>query len=300
MGQLQAKDLRGCMVAMVTPMDSQGNLEMAQWERLIQWHTQSGTSAVVVAGTTGESALLTQAEVDLLTRSAVSHCQGSNTRVIVGTGGICPDQVMAANQKAKDNGADAVLVVTPYYLTLTQEALIQHFKTIAGNSELPVILYNVPSRTSNDLATASTTKLAKLKQVIGIKEAKADMGRIAALARIKDFAVLSGDDGTFVEAIKNGADGVISVAANVRPAIMAEMCDHLQLGDVAQAESHDKQLQPLYDFLFHQPNPCPVKSLMHLANMVSSGIRKPLVMTELTNRQIKPFIEPILKEFNTL
>jgi 4-hydroxy-tetrahydrodipicolinate synthase len=300
MGQLTAKDLCGCLVALVTPMQADGQLDYQQWTQLIRWHIHSGTAAVVVAGTTGESALLSNDEVDQLTRLAVEACQHSKTRVMVGTGGIDPQQVIKANRRAKDNGADAVLVVTPYYLTLTQHALYEHFADIAGQTELPVVLYNVPSRTSNDLQAETTTRLAAISNVIGIKEAKADMQRIKALAAIKNFAVLSGDDGTFVEAIKNGADGVISVAANVRPQALTAICNQLQLGDQAQAEQLDQQLQPLYRFLFHEPNPCPVKSLMNQANMLSSGIRKPLIMTELNDRQIKPFIEPILKEFNSI
>jgi 4-hydroxy-tetrahydrodipicolinate synthase len=300
MGQLQAKDLTGCMVAMVTPMDAENQLDLTAWEHLIRWHIDAGTTAVVVAGTTGESALLTQAEVDQLTRSAVNICQGTDTRVIVGTGTIDPLLVIAANQKALDNGADGVLVVTPYYLTLTQQAMLEHFTHIAEHTQLPIILYNVPGRTSNDLQAATTAKLAKIPHVIGIKEAKADMQRIEQLAGINQFAVLSGDDHSFVEAMKRGADGVISVAANVRPQAMADICHQIQLGDLAQAESRNQLLTPLYDFLFHEPNPCPVKSLMHQANMVSSGIRKPLVMSQLSSRQCKPFIEPILKEFNSI
>jgi 4-hydroxy-tetrahydrodipicolinate synthase len=300
MGQLQAKDLRGCMVAMVTPMDTDSQLDLTEWERLIRWHIDSGTAAVVVAGTTGESALLTQAEIDQLTRMAVGICQGTDTRVIVGTGTIDPLQVIAANQKALDNGADGVLVVTPYYLTLTQRALLEHFTHIADNTRLPIILYNVPGRTSNDLQLSTTAQLAQIPHVVGIKEAKADMQRIKQLTRIDHFAVLSGDDHSFVEAMKHGADGVISVAANVRPQALAEICHQIQLGDLAQAESKNQQLLSLYDFLFHEPNPCPVKSIMHQANMVSSGIRKPLVMSQLSSRQVKPFIEPILKEFNSI
>jgi len=298
MGQLKAKDLRGCMVALVTPMNTDGSINLDEWKQLINWHTNNKTSAIIIAGTTGESALLTQAEIDTLSQIAVKLCQQTSTKVIIGTGGIDPIKVIESNRKACENGADAVLIVTPYYLTLTQHALLQHFKYIAEHSTLPIILYNVPSRTAIDLQASTTSELAKVNQIIGIKEAKPDMSRIQQLVKIKDFAVLSGDDSSFVDALKAGAHGVISVAANVRPKAIKDICNHLQLGNIFEAEQINKQLIPLYKLLFIEPNPCPVKALMHHANMLSSGIRKPLVMTELKPKQVKPFIQPILQEFN--
>ncbi|TDR22789.1 4-hydroxy-tetrahydrodipicolinate synthase [Marinicella litoralis] len=301
MGQIQAKDLSGCMVALVTPMNPDGSINFSEWERLIQWHIDNRTDAIVVAGTTGESSLLSKDEIESLSQSAVKLCQQSpTTKVIIGTGGIDPNHVIAANKLAKKNGADAVLIVTPYYLTLTQQALIEHFTAIAEQTELPIILYNVPTRTVNDLTSSTTAQLAKIQNIIGIKEAKSDMGRIDQLVKIKNFAVLSGDDGTFIEAMKRGAHGVISVAANVRPQAIKDLCNHMQLGDIEQANSLNTELSPLYDYLFHEPNPCPVKSLMHHTNMISSGIRKPLVMTEIKKNQVKPFTPSIIQEFSSI
>lgn len=301
MGQIQAKDLSGCMVAIVTPMNSDGSINLSDWKNLVQWHIKNKTDAIVVAGTTGESMLLSDEEIDLLSQSAVEMCsKNTSTKVIIGTGAVDPNKVISANKRAKNNGADAVLVVTPYYLTLTQSALYQHFNTIAKNTDLPIILYNVPSRTAVDLQSTTTAELAKIPNIIGIKEAKSDMTRIEQLVKIKNFAIISGDDGSFVEAMKLGAHGVISVAANVRPKAIKALCNHMQLGDVAQANVLNSELSPLYQYLFHEPNPCPVKSLMHHTNMISSGIRKPLVMTEIKLNQVKPFTQPIIQEFNSI
>ncbi|MCB1582708.1 MAG: 4-hydroxy-tetrahydrodipicolinate synthase [Marinicella sp.] len=299
MVKIQAKDLSGCMVALVTPMFADGSINFDQWQALIQWHIQNQTDAIVVAGTTGESVLLSTEEIDQLSQLAVQLCQGTKTHVIIGTGGIQPDKVITANQRARNNGAQAVLVVTPYYLTLSQSALYQHFTYIAEHSELPIILYNVPSRTGIDIQTNTSKNLAQIDNIIGIKEAKADMQRIAELVKIKNFAVLSGDDGSFVQAMTLGAHGVISVAANVRPQAIKSICSHIQLGNLEQATQLNQQLIPLYDYLFHEPNPCPVKSLMHHTNMVSSGIRKPLVMTKIKANQVRSLTQPIIQEFNS-
>ena len=300
MSKIQAKDLIGSMVALVTPMHSDGSINFTQWQKLIDWHIKCGTDALVVAGTTGESALLNTSEIATLVQTAVNSCQNTSTKVIVGTGAIVPDKVIQANQQAEELGADAALVVTPYYLTLTQNALFEHFKYIATHSKLPIILYNVPSRTGIDLKASTTVNLAKIPKILGIKEAKADMERIKKLVKIKDFIVLSGDDSSFVKAMLLGAHGVISVAANARPKTIKNISNQIQLGNIIEAEELNKSLVSFYDFLFHEPNPCPIKAVMNAANIIDKGIRKPLVLTDLkpphTNQQIKP----ICQEFNSL
>ena len=300
MGQIQGKDLTGSMVAMVTPMHGDGSINFSQWQTLIDWHVKCGTDAVVVAGTTGESALLTATEIAELITAAVNVCKNTNTKVIVGTGAIDPEKVIQANQQATDLGADAVLVVTPYYLTLTQNALYAHFLTIEAQSKLPIILYNVPNRTGVDLQASTTTKLALRPNIIGIKEAKADMERIKQLVKIKDFSVLSGDDFSFVEAMCFGANGVISVAANARPQSIKRICNYIQLGNVTEAKQLNEQLTTFYEFLFHEPNPCPVKAIMHAADIIDDGIRKPLVLTDLKSTHINQHIKPIRTEFRPL
>ncbi len=298
MGLLQAKDLTGSMVALVTPMHGDGSINFSQWQTLIDWHVKCGTDAIVVAGTTGESVLLKTTEVEALITAAVEACKNTNTLIIVGTGSIDPDKVIAANKHAFELGADAVLVVTPYYLTVTQNALYQHFESIATQSEIPIILYNVPSRTGIDLQASTTAKLAAKPNIIGIKEAKADMDRIKQLVKIKNLAVLSGDDGSFVEAMSLGAHGVISVAANARPQAIKRMTNDVQLGNISEAIQLNNQLTAFYEFLFHEPNPCPVKAIMHAAQMIDEGIRKPLVLTTLKPTHINQHIKSIRQEFN--
>ena len=300
MGQIQAKDLTGSMVALITPMHGDGSINYLQWQTLLEWHVKCGTDAVVVAGTTGESALLSTTEIAALIKSAVIVCQHTSTKVIVGTGAIDPDKVIQANQQAAELAADAVLVVTPYYLTLTPNALFEHFNDIAAQSKLPIILYNVPNRTGTDLQASTTAKLAITPNIIGIKEAKADMDRIKQLVKIKEFAVLSGDDGSFVEAMSLGAHGVISVAANVRPQAIKQICNHMQLGNITETEQLNDKLTSLYEFLFHEPNPCPVKAIMHAADMIDDGIRKPLILTSLKSTHINQHIKHIRQEFNPL
>lgn len=300
MEPIQAKDLTGSYVALVTPMNEDGSINFAEWQSLLNWHVNCGTDGIVVAGTTGESVSLQNTEVAELIKSAVKTCSNTSTKVIVGTGAINPDEVIQANQQAHNLGAQAVLIVTPYYLTLTQQALVEHFKFIAAASKLPIILYNVPKRTGMDLTVESTAQLAKVPNIIGIKEANADMTRMEKLTKIKNFAILSGDDHSFVEAMKLGAHGVISVAANVRPKTIATLCHLVQLGDVGEADQMNAKMNDLYDFLFHEPNPCTLKAIMNAAEIISPGIRKPLLLTQLNTTYINQHMIFIKQEFSPL
>ncbi|MFK8011108.1 MAG: dihydrodipicolinate synthase family protein, partial [Marinicellaceae bacterium] len=169
MSTLTAKDLIGSMTALLTPMSSNGSIDYKQWCQLLSWQIKAKTTAVIVAGTTGESALLDESEIEELIKLAVKMCSGTKTKVIVGTGHIKTHEIIVKNNKAKELGADAVLIVTPYYIRTTQTGLIKHFTDIADVSQLPIILYNVPSRTQNDLLVKSTIKLARHNNIIGIK-----------------------------------------------------------------------------------------------------------------------------------
>lgn len=300
MGQIQAKDLTGSMVALITPMNTNGEINLDQWSQLINMHISCGTQAIVVGGTTGESALLTKDELSTLISAAVALCQNSKTLVIVGTGGINPTKVKETNQLASDLNADAVLVVTPYYLLVTQKALINHFNDIADESKLPVILYNVPNRTGVDLSAETTTRLAKHTNIIGIKEAKSDTKRFQKLLKIKNFSVLSGDDHSFVKTMSLGAHGVISVAANIRPKTIKKLCSLVQLGNITEAEQLNSELTSLYDLLFHEPNPCPLKAIMAEAGIISNGIRPPLEITNMKSNSIKQQLRSISQELNNL
>ncbi len=280
MSNLTAKDLYGCMTALVTPMNKQGEIHLAQWKNLLRKQIAAKVNAVVVAGTTGESAVLTDKEFAQLLTVAVEQCQGTQTAVIAQTGNISADKVIASNKVAFELGAQAVLVVTPYYLRTTQEGLYQHFKKIADVSPLPVILYNVPTRTQNDLLAKTSKRLASHNNIIGLKEASPDEQRVTELlkdVKSHDFNIMSGCDDTFVVSMTQGATGVISVASNVRPQIMTRICNYMALGDTISAKKLNSSLDNLYKVLSCQPNPIPVKYLMHEAALIDDGIRLPLV-----------------------
>ncbi len=302
MGQIQqsiltARDLSGAMVAIVTPMNGDGSIDWLSFERLVCWHIRLKTVAIIIAGTTGESALLNTDETKKLISKAVTLCADTTTWVVAGTGAISAQQVISNNQMAAECGAAACLVVTPYYLRLTQQALYDHFKLIADNSPLPVILYNVPGRTGNDLQSKTTKELALHPKIIAIKEAKSDMSRITELLKIDSFAVLSGDDLSFCEAMQLGAHGVISVAANVRPMAIQQICHATALGDYTKAKELNDSLHDLYELLCIEPNPGPVKAVMAEAKMLSSAIRQPLQLMSLTQTQLKRHLPAIKQEF---
>jgi len=278
MKQLTAQDLYGSMVALATPMRTDGSIHYPQWDALIRWHLRSGTRALIVAGTTGESAMLSTDEFTQLIQRAVDICAGTETHVIAGTGAIEPDKSIMLTQLAAQHGAQAALVVTPYYIRIGQQALITHYQRIADTASIPLILYNVPSRTTLDLAASTSLKLAEHDNIIGIKEAKPDMQRVKKLAAggTDGFVVLSGDDETFLQAMQSGARGVISVAANVRPQMINRICHAQLLGDAPTADGLDRELAHLYQLLFIEPNPIPVKWLLHRAGIIDDGIRAPL------------------------
>jgi 4-hydroxy-tetrahydrodipicolinate synthase len=301
MSNFTSKDLYGSMTALVTPMNSSGDVNYSQWQDLIENQVKAGIKAVIVAGTTGESALLSESEYAKLLTDAVKICAGSTTSVIAGTGAIDVNDVIKKNNVAKQLGADAVLCVTPYYLKTTQQGLIKFYQHIADWSELPVILYNVPSRTQNDLLPESTEILSKHKTIIGIKEASTDANRIKQLVDLKlnDFSILSGNDDMFCEAMQNGATGVISVASNVRPRTIIDICTMAALGDFISAKTLNTSLESLYMMLSYQPNPIPVKYLLHESGLINNGIRLPLVWFEGKLPSLKSEINLIKKENTT-
>lgn len=302
MSNLTSKDLFGCMTALLTPMHKNGEIDYCAWESLIAKQIEAGTKAIVVAGTTGESAVLSSSEFEALLKSAINICLGTNTKIIAQTGSISANEVIKKNKLAQELGANAVLVVTPYYLRTTQEGLYQHFMKIAENSALPIILYNVPSRTQNDLLAVTTKKLAKNPKFIGIKEASSDENRVSELIKIlpKKFAILSGCDDSFVQSMCEGALGIISVASNVRPKAINEICNFMALGDTISAKILNSSLESLYKMLSYQPNPIPVKYLLHEAGLIETGIRLPLVWLNTTLVGSKTEITKIKKEYSNL
>ncbi|WP_339474279.1 4-hydroxy-tetrahydrodipicolinate synthase [Pseudomonas sp. RL_5y_Pfl2_69] len=269
--------IAGSMVALVTPMDAQGRLDWDALSKLVDFHLQEGTNAIVAVGTTGESATLDVNEHIEVIRHVVKQVAG-RIPVIAGTGANSTREAIELTANAKAAGADACLLVTPYYNKPTQEGLYQHFKAIAEAVDIPQILYNVPGRTACDMLPATVVRLSTVPNIIGIKEATGDLTRVPAiLAGVSsDFLVYSGDDATAVELILLGGKGNISVTANVAPRDMSDLCAAAMRGDAATARALHEKLMPLNKTLFIESNPIPVKWALHEMGLMSDGIRLPL------------------------
>ena len=271
-----ALQLSGCITALATPFTVAGEIDLPAWRRLLQEQLDAGIHGVVVAGSTGEAAALFDAEFDTLLRSAVEQV-GGRIPVLAGTGQSNTAKTIEANRRAAALGADGVLVVTPPYVRPTQSGLLAHFRAVADEGRLPVVLYNVPGRTGCDLAAETCGELSLHPNIVGIKEARADAERMNALLplRRKEFAVLSGDDPTAARAMLAGADGIVSVASNVVPNAFRRLCQLALGGDADAAEEFDARLHALYHFLGIESNPIPVKALLAL-NGIGHGLRLPL------------------------
>ena len=269
--------IAGSMVALVTPMDAQGRLDWDSLSKLVDFHLQEGTNAIVAVGTTGESATLDVNEHIEVIRRVVDQV-ASRIPVIAGTGANSTREAIELTNNAKRAGADACLLVTPYYNKPTQEGLYQHFKAIAEAVDIPQILYNVPGRTACDMLADTVVRLSTVPNIIGIKEATGDIQRAKdIIARVSsDFLVYSGDDATAIELILAGGKGNISVTANVAPRDMSEMCAAAMRGDVAAARAIHEKLMPLNKNLFIESNPIPVKWALHEMGLMPDGIRLPL------------------------
>ena len=269
--------IAGSMVALVTPMDAQGRLDWDSLSKLVDFHLQNGTHAIVAVGTTGESATLDVNEHIEVIRAVVKQVNG-RIPVIAGTGANSTREAVELTRNAKEAGADACLLVTPYYNKPTQEGLYQHFKHIAEAVDIPQILYNVPGRTACDMQAETVIRLSTVKNIIGIKEATGDLQRAKAILDgvSKDFLVLSGDDPTAVELILMGGKGNISVTANVAPREMADLCEAALKGDAATARAINEKLMPLHKNLFIEANPIPVKWALNEMGLMHEGIRLPL------------------------
>jgi 4-hydroxy-tetrahydrodipicolinate synthase len=271
----------GSLVAIVTPMHADGGIDWPAWDRLLARHVEAGTSGVVVGGTTGESATISDAELMALVERARARLNG-RVALLAGAGTSSTATTIERARLLSGAGVDALLVVTPAYNKPTQEGLYRHFEAVAAAATVPVVLYNVPSRTAVDLLPATVARLAKLSGVVAVKEAVASMERVRELVASTGaaFAVLSGDDATAAQAMLNGARGVISVTANVCPEAMAELSAAALRGDSAAVERLDAPLRALHEALFVEPNPIPLKWAMSDLGMIERGIRLPL--TELS------------------
>jgi 4-hydroxy-tetrahydrodipicolinate synthase len=269
--------ITGSIVALVTPMRSEGSVDWAALERLLDLHVQAGTAAIGAVGTTGESATLNVAEHCEVITFCVSHCAG-RIPVVAGTGANSTWEAIELTEAAAAAGADACLLVTPYYNRPTQRGLYEHFKAINDAVAVPQILYNVPGRTAVDMSNDTVLRLAELDNIVGIKDATGDLARgVDLIQRGGDvLAIYSGDDPTAMELILAGGSGNISVTANVAPALMAQLCTLALAGEREQAEQINARLAPLNKALFLESNPIPVKWALFQRGLISDGIRLPL------------------------
>ncbi len=269
----------GSMVALVTPMREDGSLDSDCLNNLIEFHITNGTKAIVAVGTTGESATLTVKEHCAVISQVVSQVNG-RISVIAGTGANSTREAIELTQYAKDLGVDAVLLVTPYYNRPTQEGLYLHYKAIAEAVDIPQILYNVPSRTACDLLPETVARLANIKNIIGIKEATGDLSRVTQIKALcgDTLELYTGEDANIVDFILAGGQGVISVTANVAPALVQAMCAAALVGDEQGARDINKQLALLNKALFVESNPIPVKWALAEMGLIPSGIRLPMTL----------------------
>ena len=272
--------LKGSLVALVTPMEESGEVDYESLEKLIDWHINQGTNGIVSVGTTGESATLDVDEHVQVIKHTVEHVN-SRVPVIAGTGANSTSEALELTQESKQNGADFALIVTPYYNKPTQKGLISHYTKLANEVDIPQILYNVPSRTACDILPETVKILSTHNNIVGIKEAVDSKERIDDLISIssnnQNFQLFSGDDPSFIKMIQKGGDGVISVAANVVPNKISEICKLVEEKKHDEATFIDNTLSNLYDLLFIESNPIPVKWMLFKMNLIKNSIRLSLI-----------------------
>jgi len=274
---------KGSMVALVTPMKMDQSLDWDALQQLVEWHIEQGSDAIVAVGTTGESATLDVEEHTLVLRKVVDQVAG-RVPVIAGTGANATKEAINLTRRAREAGADACLLVCPYYNKPSQEGLYQHHLAVAKEVDIPQLLYNVPGRAAVDMLPETVERLSKVDNIIGIKEATGSMERLSDLKNrvSEDFILLSGDDATALEFMRLGGQGEISVTANLVPAKTAKMCELIALGRVEEARAIDQALGALHEALFLEANPIPVKWAVAKMGLIASGIRLPL--TELDSQ----------------
>src|SRR6266702_3235594 len=273
----------GSLVAIITPMRPDGAVDFGAWERLVEFHLASGTSGIVVGGTTGESATLTDPELWELTERACAQAR-KRVQIIAGVGTSSTATTVDRARRLSELPIDGVLVVTPAYNRPTQEGLYQHFAAVSRAARAPVIMYNVPARTAVDMLPGTVQRLSQLPGMVAVKEAVPDLERVRELVAVcpRDFAVLSGDDASARRSILAGAKGLISVTANVAPRAVSDMVAAAMKADAAAAERLDAPIAALHRDLFLEANPIPTKWALARMGMIESGIRLPL--TELSAR----------------
>lgn len=290
---------QGSIVALVTPMDSHGEVDFETLKKLVEFHIKSGTDAIVSVGTTGESATLSIDENVKAILKTVEFAAG-RIPVIAGTGANATSEAITMTKLLNNSGIAGCLSVVPYYNKPTQEGMYQHFKAIAECTDIPQILYNVPGRTGSDLLPETIGRLAKISNIVGIKEATSDVSRVQKIKQLagEDFIILSGDDATGLEAMKLGAEGVISVTNNVAAADMAKMCHLARAGKFDEAEQINQRLMPLHKNLFVESNPIPVKWACYKLGLIPEPVLR-LPLTTLSE-QAQPKVLDALKSANLI
>lgn len=274
--------LVGSIVALVTPMQNDHQIDYVALKRLINWHIESGTDGIVLGGTTGESVTLTSDEYTILIERTMEYVD-NRIPIIVGAGGNSTQSVIQLAKQAKRAGAQSILSVVPYYNKPTQEGIYQHFVAIAEAVDIKIVLYNVPSRTVADMHNETVLRLAKIANIIGIKDATANLARVAELVfrAPREFALYSGDDATAMAFILCGGHGAVSVCANIVPKVFRGMCAAALSGDVLQVRTQNAYLYKLYEHLFIETNPSPVKWVLYRLGLASNHVRLPLVPLSL-------------------
>lgn len=286
------KEIKGAIVAIVTPFKD-GKVDEKALAELIEFQISNGTDGIVPCGTTGESATLSYEEHEFVVEFTVKQVKG-RVPVIAGTGSNSTDEAIGLTKHAKKVGADAALIITPYYNKPTQEGMYRHFKAIADEVDIPIILYNVPGRTGVNLLPETVARLSKIKNIVGIKEASGSLQQVSDIIRLtgSDFIVLSGDDFIVLPLLAVGGKGVISVVSNVAPADMAGLCDAFFAGDLRKARELHYKLLPLCHAMFIETNPIPVKTALGLMGKINPELRLPLCsMSESNLNKLKQIMK---------
>jgi len=274
----------GSIVALITPFKN-GAVDKDAFARLVEWHISEGTHGLVPCGTTGESPTLSHEEHMAVVEQCVKVSAG-RVPVIAGAGSNNTAEALRLSQHAKNVGADGILVVTPYYNKPTQEGLYQHFKTINDEVDIPLVIYNIPPRSVIDMSVETMTRLSKLKNIMGVKDATADIARVSKqrLAMGPDFCQLSGEDATALAFMAHGGHGCISVAANVAPNLCAQFQNACMQGNFAAALELQDKLMPLHAALFVESNPCPTKYALARLGLCGDDVRLPMVPIQSATR----------------
>lgn len=287
---------KGCIVALVTPFKENGEVDFAKLEELVSWHIKQGTEAIVPCGTTGESPTLSHEEHEKTVEFVIKKAAG-RIPVIAGTGSNSTSEALRLTKSAAKAGADGALLVVPYYNKPTQEGMYQHFKKIAEEVDIPIILYNIPGRTGVNLAPETVARLAGIKNIVGIKEASGQMDQVSAIISSCDITVLSGDDSMTLPMLSVGGKGVVSVIANIVPKDMIALIDAYNKKDTKKAADWHKKLFALCRAMFIETNPIPVKTAMKMLGMLNGVMRLPLCKMSDANEAT---LKSALKDYGLL